>query len=109
MVAPYYHHIALVRDRQNDRLQIYRDGVLEIDVAGIGGTHDVDETAGSLYVGAQLIANIEAAAHTRLFRGEIDFIRIVTRDTFGAGSQFGPADFMEDFPPPPQGTLVILE
>lgn len=108
LTPPYWHHIACVRDRQNDRLQIYRDGVLGPEATGVTGGHNVENTSGNLYVGAQIIANIEAAASARLFRGEIDFIRIVTRDEFGPGSQFGPADFMQDYPNPPEGTLVIL-
>lgn len=109
LTPPYYHHIALVRDRQNDKLQIYRNGTVADEEPGVGGGVNVENTSGNLYVCPQIVAYIEAAQNARLYRGEIDFIRIVTRDTFGAGSPFGPDDFYSDFPPPATGTVILIK
>ena len=107
---PRWDHIAVVRDRQNDRLELWINGTLESFVGGFGGGEDISHTAGNLYVGTQKIAEIlaNAGGNPRLFRGEIDTIKIMTRDTFGAGSQFGPNDFGDFTHIVPEPTSLVL-
>jgi len=109
---PYWNHIAVVRDRNADRLELWLNGTLVSGAAGVGGGEDISHTEGNLYLGAQQIGTALAAAggNFRGFRGQIDAIKITTRSDFGAG-QFTTAD-MGDFthivPEPSSLALLML-
>ena len=96
-----WHHVAMVRDRTNDKLRLYIDGSLAKEGIDPAGALDVDDTGThNLIVGGNFF-DTGAGAIQRPYQGTLDFVRI-------SNTALAPEDFQMVDPVPEPGSLALL-